>query len=166
VIARVISWALVVLAMAAVLVAGGCQYGQQRVQSKWNASVKANAQAVAKVQTAQAQATDQVVTQYIDRVRVVRERGADIIKEVPVYVPSSTDSAGACDCALPGGFRVFHDASALGELPNPAQRADAAPVAPQDAAATVATNYTACHANADQLTALQAWVRKQAEVTR
>lgn len=42
-----------------------------------------------------------------------------IIKEVPIYVK-------ATDCAMPGGFRVLHDAAAHGTVPDPGAVADAA----------------------------------------
>ena len=80
-----------------------------------------------------------------------------IIKEVPTYVKTT-------DCAMPGGFRVLHDAAAAadGELPDPARVADAAPVAAQDVATSVADNYGTCLANATRLSGLQDWVRAQA----
>lgn len=86
--------------------------------------------------------------------RTVHVAGETIIKEVPVYVPSDTPD-------LPGGFRVHHDAAAIGELPDPARVADAPAVPAQDVAATLAENYLVCRATAEQLTALQEWVRRQ-----
>ena len=157
-------WRLIALvAIAASLVIGGCQFGEQRVQAKWDAEKTAATIQAAHTEVAQAEATTQVVTKYVDRIQVVRERGNDIVKEVPIYVPNPSDPAA---CALPGGFRVFHDAAAQGELPDPAKRADAAAVAAQDVAATVADNYATCHANAEQLKSLQEWARAQQEVTR
>ena len=107
-----------------------------------------------KVALKREKASERVVVKYVDRLQVVAGRTKTIIKEVPVYVPA--DSAD-----LPAGFRVLHDAAATGELPDPARIADAAPVAAQDAAATVIDNYGACHANAEQVTALQDWIRAQ-----
>ena len=101
----------------------------------------------------------QVVTQYVDRLRTVRIAGETLVKEVPVYVPLDT-------APLPGGWRLLHDAAARAELPDPAASADAAPVPAQDAAATVAGNYLACHEQAEQLTALQDWATRQIEAAR
>jgi len=157
-------WRLIALAaIAASLAIGGCQFGEQRVQAKWDAEKSATTLQAARTEVAQAEATTQVVTKYVDRIQVVRERGNDIVKEVPIHVPNPSDPAA---CALPGGFRVFHDAAAQGELPDPAKRVDAAAVTAQDVAATVADNYATCHANAEQLKALQEWARAQQEVTR
>ena len=72
----------------------------------------------AAIRERRAQATVKVVTQYVDRVRVVREKGETIIKEVPVYVPVQADAA----CTINRGFVRLHDAAAAGELPEPARR--------------------------------------------
>lgn len=163
-IASALPWRFIgLVAIAASLVIGGCQYGEQRVQAEWDVEKTATTVQAAHTEVAQAHATTQVVTKYVDRIQVVRQRGSDIIKEVPIYV---SDSADATACSLPGGFRVFHDAAAQGELPNPARRADAPAVAAQDAAVTVADNYSSCHANAEQLKSLQEWVRNQHEVSQ
>ncbi len=60
-----------------------------------------------------AKGTTRVVTQYVDRVQVVRERGDTITKEIPVYVTPTADAA----CAVPVGFVRIHDAAAAGVTP-------------------------------------------------
>jgi hypothetical protein len=97
------------------------------------------------------QTVDREVIKVVDKIAVVTET---IIKEVPIYVPLDSP-------ALPGGFRVLHDAAARGQVPDPAAIPDAAAVAPQDAAATVAANYGACLDTAARLTAFQQWAREQ-----
>lgn len=153
-------WKLVgVVVLLSALFIGGCNHGESRLQAKWDASIKAQAATVLKRAAARADATVNVVTKYVDRRIAVRERGAEIVKEVPVYVPYSTA------CQLPGGWRLLHNAAASGALPNPASRADAPPVTAADAATTVAANYASCHETAEQLTALQAWVRAQESIS-
>lgn len=98
---------------------------------------------------------DRVVTQYVDRVQVINQRGATLIKEVPVYVSAKADAA----CTVNAGFVRLHDAAAKSlPAPDPAGDADAAPsgVALSAVAATTAENYTACNANAERLSKLQA----------
>ena len=148
----------VIAVAAATLALASYHLGASRVQTKWDAEKSRVAIATAKTEVAQAQVTTRVVTQYVDRVKTVRERGQTIVNEVPIYVPS--DSA----CDLPAGFRLLHDAAA-GELPVPAGTADAASVSAQTVAATVAENYATHHATAGQLEALQQWVREQAAVS-
>lgn len=97
---------------------------------------------------------DNVVTEYVDRVQVIKERGATIIKEVPVYVSAQADAA----CTVNAGFVRVHDAAARSlPAPDPAGDADAAPsgVALSAVAETTAENYTRCNVNAERLTKLQ-----------
>jgi len=99
-----------------------------------------------------------VITRYVDRVQYVREAGATIVKEVPVYVTPQADRA----CPVPVGFVRLHDAAAENRpLAGPAGDPDApaAGVALSTVASTVADNYTSCHAIREQLIALQVAVR-------
>ncbi len=157
----VIPWPYRLLTLAALsvaLVGFGWIKGAGHVQAQWDASIQQQALQAAAIRERQAQATVQVVTQYVDRVRVVREKGETIIKEVPVYVPVQADAA----CTINRGFVRLHDAAAAGELPEPARDADAAAadIALSAVAGTVAANYQTCHENAEQLRALQTWVRE------
>lgn len=147
---------LAVAALAVALIGLGWVTGAGHVQAQWDAAAQQQNLVIAAVRQRQAEATVQVVTQYVDRVRVVREKADTIIKEVPVYVPVQADSA----CTINRGFVRLHDAAAAGELPEPARDADAAPagLALSAVAGTVAENYQTCHENAEQLRALQAWV--------
>ena len=152
---------LIVAVLAATLVGVGWVKGASHVQAEWDAEVVKQSLTAARVEKAQAQATVQVVTEYVDRVKIVRQAGETIIKEVPVYVPSQADAA----CVVPRGFARLHDAAAQGVVPEPAGDSDAAPagVALSAVAGTVAENYTACRANTEQLSALQSWILEMKE---
>lgn len=157
---RNLPWRLIAVVMVlAGLFTAGWVNGRNHNERQWQARIAAQQRHVEQVQSKQAAAAAQVVTQYVDRVRVVHEAGATITKEIPVYV--SRDA-----CPLPGGFRVLHDAAATGQPPDPTRPVDASPVAVDDAAETVTGNYEACRANAEQLTALQDWVRQMRAVSR
>ena len=147
---------LAMAALAAALIGVGWIKGASHVQAQWDAAVQQQTLQAAAVRQKQAEATVKVVTEYVDRVRVVREKGDTIIKEVPVYVPVQADAA----CTINRGFVRLHDAAAAGDLPEPAGDADAAPagIALSAVAGTVAANYQTCHENAEQLRALQGWV--------
>ena len=156
-----IAWPYRVLAPAVLgiaLVGFGWLKGASYVQAKWDAATTAQQLAQAQAQIRQAEATVQVVTKYVDRLKIVRETGATIIKEVPVYVSPEADAA----CVLPRGFVRLHDAAAAGRVPEPAGGSDAAPagIALSAVASTVADNYERCHETGEQLTALQAWIRE------
>lgn len=155
---------LLALALLAVALLGfGWVKGASHVQGEWDAAIGKQAVQVATVKVKQAEATVQVVTKYVDRVKVVRKTGDTIIKEVPVYVTAEADAA----CVLSRGFVRLHDAAAAGRIPEPAGGADAslAGIALSAVAGTVADNYGRCHENAEQLTALQDWVRAQEVAT-
>lgn len=100
------------------------------------------------------------VTEYVDRVHTVYVKGDTIIKEIPRYVPAQADAA----CTIPIGFVRVHDAAAAGTMLGPGARdTDAASsgIAISTVAGAIAGNYTVCHANAEQLNALQQLLRDQ-----
>lgn len=116
--------------------------------------------AAARTTIAQQKTTERVVTQYVDRVRIVRERAQTIVKEVPVYVPLEADAA----CRINRGFVWLHDAAARNLPPAPGTGAADAPapgVTLSSVARTVTGNYATCHETREQLTGLQSWVRAQ-----
>ena len=155
---------LALIALAVALLGFGWVKGAAHVQAQWDAAVQQQTLQVVALRQKQAEATVKVVTQYVDRVRIVREKGKAIIPEVPVYVPVQADAA----CTLNRGFVRLHDAAAAGELPEPARDTDAAAagIALSAVAGTVATNYQTCHENAEQLRALQGWVREMDAATK
>lgn len=159
-----VPWPYRMLALAllsAALVGFGFIKGASHEAAKWEAAQAEAARKSAAIQVRQAEATVKVVTQYVDRVKVVIEKGAEIIKEVPVYVTPESDAA----CVLSRGFVRLHDAAAANQIPGPAGSADAAPagIALSTVAATVADNYERCAENSEQLKSLQQWIVEQGE---
>lgn len=126
------------------------QKGAAHVRAEWQTERSQAVTQAAEVKAEQAEVTARVVTQYVDRVRIVRAPAEKIIQEIPTYVPTTA-------CPLPGGFRLLHDAAARGDDPGAAGGAAAPAVPAQDLARTLTDNYTACRENAEQLIALQAW---------
>ena len=158
---NLIAWPYRLLALATfgiALFGFGWLKGASHVQAQWDAATATQQQAQAQVQIRQAEATVQVVTQYVDRIQIVREKGDTLIQEIPVYVPVQADAA----CTVHRGFVSLHDAAAAGELPEPTRDPDepAEGLALSAVAATVVTNYQTCHENAEQLKALQDWIRQ------
>lgn len=155
----------ITLAMLALLAFGGWRihaYGEARyeagqaaTQAEWDKAVERGRNEVERLKGEAGKVTVRTEIQYLDRVKVIKEKGDAIVREVPVFVP-----AGSPD--LPAGFRLLHDAAAANAaVPEAAGIAHAAAVPAQDAAATVAGNYAIAHENAERLTSLQAWVREQ-----
>lgn len=156
---RAIPTPYMLLALIALVVSAmgfGYVKGARHVQDQWDAATVKQELTVARIRHRQAEATVKVVTQYVDRVRTVRETGATIIKEVPIYVNQDADAA----CIINRGFFRMHDDAAALRVSGPAGSADAAPagIALSTVAATVADNYERCHENAAQLESLQSWV--------
>ena len=149
---------LALAALAVALIGFGWVKGAGHVQARWDAAVQEQTLQATAIRERQALATVKVVTEYVDRVRIVREKGDTIIKEVPVYVPVQADAA----CTINRGFVRLHDATAASELPEPARDTDVAAtgIALSAVAGTVAANYQTCHENAEQLRALQTWGRE------
>lgn len=161
---RVIALIAVLVLLAAI--GYGAMWQEHRVTTAQQERDDARAERDAALATsASEKVTTQVVTQYVDRVQVVREVGATITKEVPVYVTAKADAA----CPVPVGFVRVHDAAAQGRVPDPAAGdpdAPAAGLALSAVADTVAGNYTTCHETREQLIALQAWVDRQSPPER
>jgi len=155
---------LAITALGVALVGFGWVKGAGHVQAQWDAAIQQQTLQVATIRERQAQTSVKVVTQYVDRVRVIREKGDTTIQEVPVYVPVQADAA----CTINRGFVRVHDAAAAGELPEPARDADAAAagIALSAVVGTVASNYQTCHENAEKLRALQAWLGEMATASK
>ncbi|MEA9575667.1 hypothetical protein [Xanthomonas campestris] len=148
---------IILLALIAALV-GGCVWQEQRVSDAQKQRKQAlDAKAAAIAERDSAKASTKIVVEYVDRVQIVREAGATITREIPIYVTQKADAA----CAIPAGFVRLHDAAATGQPAGPSTGdpdAPAAGITLSAIAGTVADNYTSCHATATQLSALQDWI--------
>ena len=153
----------------AILIAGFYGYGVKQHHAGYaEATAKYEAQIAAERAKYDAEITSlrakqqavitKTVIQYRDRVQVVKEKGDEIIKEIPVLVPLDSP-------LLAGGVRVAHDAAASGVMPDDPQGAAAAasPVETAALVATVAENFTACRESSERLIALQQIVSSLAE---
>ena len=147
---------LLCLASAAALVAGYIAWADH-IGNAREAKVRAQYQTQADNANVKRAAITQPIEQKDAAAQIhIRTVTQTIIKEIPIYVKTT-------DCPMPGGFRVLHDAAANGQLPDAAGIADAEPVPAQDVASTVAENYGVCQLNSERLSALQEWVRAQAD---
>ncbi|ARV24860.1 hypothetical protein [Xanthomonas citri] len=148
---------IILLALIAVLV-GGCVWQERRVSTARTERKQAlDAKAAAIAERDSARASTKTIVEYVDRVQIVREAGATITREVPIYVTQKADAA----CAIPAGFVRLHDAAATGNPAGPPTGdpdAPAAGITLSGIAGTIADNYTSCHATAAQLSALQDWI--------
>jgi hypothetical protein len=123
--------------------------GASAVQVKWDVERVQMQAALEREKQRQAQVVEKTVTEYRDRIKVVKEKGDAIVQQVPFIVRG--------ECELPGGWRVLHDAAAAGDFPEDSERAIAAAksVDAVTAARTVASNYAIARENSEKLAALQ-----------
>jgi hypothetical protein len=131
--------------------------GQAHTQALWDVDVARLEVALTLERARQAQVEVQVVTEYVDKVRTVVEKGKTIVKKVTEYVPVESDT----QCAIGCGFLRLYAESAGTELPSAARYFDGAPsgVALSAVAADLSDNFTQCNAIREQLTALQQWAQ-------
>jgi hypothetical protein len=118
----------------------------------------ANAELTIKLNAEIANIKERVITKYVDRVKIVKEKEYVYRDQAATVVPDRTE--------LSNGWVYLHDAAASGTDAESTRSADATPsgVASNQALAVVAENYATCHANAEQLTALQEYVREVEKV--
>lgn len=147
------------LALVLAVFAFGYSRGSGHVRAEWNADVAQRQLALADAEARAAKITTKIVTEYVDRVRVIREKGQTIVKEVPVYVTPKADAA----CVVPRGFVRVHDGAARNQPPGAPEAIDDAPagIALSTVAEITADNYRTYHEVAEQLKALQQWVAEQ-----
>lgn len=149
----------------------GWKTGSDRVQTQWDLAVAKQETKVLTKIVKQVEVTTQVVTQYVDRIKTVKEKGDAIITEVPIYVTSENDR----HCDVPMSFGLLWNAANAGEIPSPPRDLDASTDPPglqeidrrpsttllSDISRQHAVEAATCHATEAQLTALQDWVRQQ-----
>ena len=124
-------------------------------EASWQLKVaKTNAE-IAELKAKSEKVSTKVVTKYIDRIQVVKEKGNEIVK----YINKESDSK----CELPNSFVVLHDAAAKNELPDTSRVADAraSDIKLSGATTTIVQNYGTCWEIREQLKALQEWVSEQ-----
>ncbi len=141
--------------LAALLTAALAVIAWQRHQTADLSSRLANAQAdtmAALFDASVAKVDVKIITQYVDRVRVVHDTTQVIQREISTYVTPSTDRA----FPLPVGFIRVHDAAATGVLPGPAGDTDAtaSDITTSHAADVIAANYGTCLEIREQLNAV------------
>ena len=144
------------------LVFGVYMEGAISNQESWEAKIAEAKLEVAQKETKSAEATTKVVTKYVEKVKIVKENADVIVKEVPKYITKESDAK----CAIPNAFVVLHDSAVKNEVPDTARLSDEGTSGTKlsTVTETVVGNYSICHQNAEQLKALQEWVREQQKI--
>lgn len=162
-----INWHLVKYAAIALLVAGLAyslyNRGQKSVQVKWDLERAQTAQVIADLKAKSAEVTTKVVTEYVEKVKIVKEKGDTIVKLVPKYI--TTEDNAACTINR-GAIRVLNSAANQDELPATPASTDGQPsgVNLDTVVTSVADNYGTCNEIRAQVMGLQAWIRAQQKI--
>jgi hypothetical protein len=135
----------------------GWHYGVSQVQAAWDKAKQRQERVVITTQLRDAVASVEVVTKYVDKIKVVREQGQTIIKQVPIYVTQQDDDRGVINV----GFVRLWNAANTGNPPSAAGAADAqaSSVRLSDVAIQHGLEASQCRAVEEQLIGLQEWVK-------
>ena len=108
---------------------GAYSHGLGVKQKEWDLAESKRQEQVQEVKIVQGEETVKVVTEYVDRVKVVKVKGDTIIKEIPKYVTVQDDSR--CGPFGPGFVELWNAAN-QNRLPDPARSADARAGGPEE----------------------------------
>lgn len=128
----------------------------------WKAKVAAAELKASQLETKSAESTVQTINKYIDRVKIVKEKGDVIVKEVPKYISVKSDA----ECIIPKSFVLLHDSAAKNEVPDSTGVIDesASTTKLSTVTETVVINYNTYYELAEQLKSLQEWIRIQEKI--
>jgi hypothetical protein len=144
----------------------GYKYSWSTWQTEKNLIVQAN-QALklrnSQLETRSAEVTTKVVTEYIDRVKIIEKRGQEIVKLIPEYITVKDDS----ECVVPNSFVRLHNLAATnsGETKVSETSTSTDGTSPtvkiSKVAEVVINNYEDYYVVAERLHKLQSWVLEQ-----
>lgn len=149
------------LLAGAAMLAGVFFYGYMKGSAYADAELarfgQKNAELVADLEKKNTEITTQVVTEYVDKVQVIKEKEyvyRDLAQNV---VPSQF--------SLSNGWVHTHDASASADNADPTRASDETSSGITDTAALVGIigNYSRCQQNAAQIISLQKWISDNKE---
>jgi len=148
---------------AFLLVCGTFFIGGISNEAEWQLKVKEMETVVAKQELAAANITAEVITKYVERVKIVEGKTHEIIKKVPIYITKKSDA----ECTINNGFVSLHNSGASQtKVPNTARdvNEEASNVKLSEVAITVSQNYGTYYQVSEQLKSLQEWIQKQKDL--
>jgi hypothetical protein len=156
-------WGMIARTLGSLLLIGSVYlYGGYGTEMKWRAeAAKLKADMDRKVALSEKH-SKQIVTKYITKTKVVKEKGDVIIKKVTEYVNKDADA----NCVIPKSFVVLHDSAAKNEVPDSTTGIDgtSSSVKLSTVGETVTINYNNYHQLSERLKALQDWVSQQEKI--
>ena len=163
---KMLAYGIIAAVIVGVLFGGGYCTGYHIAENKYVAIIKTmeaeaatlraeKAELQVKLTAEIANVKEKIITKYVDRVRVIKEKEYVYREQATNNVPDRVE--------LSNGWVYLHDTAAAGtDVPDSTRSADetGSGVKANQALATVTDNYAACHANSEQLTALQEYVKQ------
>lgn len=111
---------IAVILAAVVLGLSSYMSGLKAERAVWNAKVEELQKQLEEKNNQSEKVTEKIVIRYKDKVKVVKEKGDEIIKEIPVYITKEVDSG----CKLTPSVSMLHNAAARNELPKATRKTD------------------------------------------
>jgi len=131
--------------------------GKRTVQKDWDLSQAIIEKQIQELQTKQAEITTKVVTEYVDRTKIVKQKGDTIIEYVDKYV-SKDDT-----CVIPNNVISLLNSAMQNDIPGIADITNENPseFTVADITHNTATNYGICNEYREQIESLQQWIGEQ-----
>lgn len=149
--------------LAVVLMVGGVYlYGGYGVQKYWTGEIEKQKAEIARIEKESKQATEKIVVKYKEKIKIVKEKGNVIVQKVPEYITKESDT----QCVVPNSFVMLHDSAAKNQVPDSTKGIDetASGTKLSDVARTITINYNNYYQLAEQVKALQDWVKQQEKI--
>lgn len=100
--------------LIAVLTLGVFTEGVMSSNVVWEAKISRQKLKDAKTETKAAEKTIEIVTEYVEKIKIVKEKQDALIIKVPVYITEKNDN----ECAIPNSAVQLFDYSATNTIPN------------------------------------------------
>lgn len=148
---------------AFLLVAGTFFVGGISNEADWQLKVKQMEAEIIRKELEAEKITSEVVTKYVERIKIVEGKTHEIIKKVPVYITKESDDK----CTINNGFVLLHDHASKNEVPDSSNgtNEESSNVKLSAVAETVSQNYGTYYQISEQLKSLQEWITKQKDLS-
>lgn len=136
--------------------------GFSDASEEWKKEIELQNKEIERLNSLSEQVTERIVTEYVDKVVYVKQKGKDIVKQIPVYITKENDD----NCIINNGFVQLHDDAAKNQVSNTTStiNAEASDIRLSKVGETVAENYNKYHQLETQLELLQQWIIEQGRV--
>lgn len=131
-------------------------------EEKWLARVHEMELKVKEAEVKSANANTQIVTKYVDKVKVIKEKQDARVEYVDRYITKESDAK----CDVPNAFVVLHDSASKNELPpSPGPSYEGTSnIKISEVGKVVTDNYTICHETREQVKSWQDWYKTQRSI--